>query len=171
MDGGAPPGDERDVSAGQLDVLLLAAADAVDEGAYAFGRRDVIFLRAHDEDGARDALEPDRPAAHDELTSEELVVLVEVPHPLTEELAGKRHVLVRPLVQRLESLDVLVVPQVPPEIQVGRQVHRRLEELEARLHHVGRDRAERIDEAVDVEILLAEPEPEEPDLREVDRAG
>src|SRR5258705_727971 len=110
VDGGSPPGDERDVSTRQLDVLLVPTAHGVDERADALGRRDVVLLRAHDEDRARDALEPDGPAAHDELAPVELVVLVEVPHPLAEELARKGHVLFRPLVQRLEAFDVLNVP-------------------------------------------------------------
>src|SRR3989449_9327947 len=58
----------------------------------------------------------------------------------------------------------------PPEVEVRGQVHGRLDELEPGLHQVGRDAAERVHEAVDVEVLLLEPEAEEADLREVDRA-
>src|SRR5262249_92519 len=169
--GGTAPRDERDVSAGQLDVLLLAAADLVDERPNAFGRRDVVLLRADHEDRARDALETDRATAHHQFVPIELGVLIEVTHPLAEELAREGHVLVRPLVEGLEAFQVLVVPQIPPEVDVGRQVHRRLEQLEAGLDHVRRHRAERVHEAIDVEVLLAEPETEQADLREIDGTG
>src|SRR5437899_626003 len=167
---GPPPGDERDVAAGQLDVLLVTAADDVDERAHARGRSDVVFLGTDDVDRAGDVLEAHRAAAHDELAPVELVLLVEVAHPLPEELAREGDVLVRPPVERLETLHVLVVPEVPPEVEVRGQVHGRLDELEPGTHQVGRDAAERVHEAVDVEVLLLEPEAKEADLREVDRA-
>src|SRR5262249_16609083 len=88
MDGRTASGDERDMAGREVDVLLLAAPHLVDERANAFGRRDVVLLRADDEDRTRDALETNRPAAHDELVTVELVVLIEIAHPLAEELAG-----------------------------------------------------------------------------------
>src|SRR4030095_3116454 len=167
VDGSAPPCDERDVPTRQLDVFLLATPDLVDERPYTLGGRDVVFLRADDEDRARDALEPGRATANDELVAVELVVLIEVAYPLPEELTRERHVLVRPLVQGLEAFEVLVVPYVLPEAQVRREVHRRLEQLEPGLDHVGRHRAERVDETVDVELVLAEPEPAQPEFAEL----
>src|SRR2546427_187980 len=85
------PGDERNVAARELDVFLLVAPHRVHEGPHAPGWCDVVLLGAHDEDGTRDALQAHRPAAHHELAPEELVVLVEVAHPLAKELTGKRH--------------------------------------------------------------------------------
>src|SRR5947199_366248 len=81
-------------------------------------------------------------SAHRQLALDELVLLVEVLDPVPKELTRERQVLVRPLVQRVETGDVLRIPEVPPQIEVGGQVHRRLEELEAELHHVGRDAAQ-----------------------------
>src|SRR2546425_13306727 len=52
----------------------------------------------------------------------------------------------------------LVVPEVPPEVEVRGQVHGRLDELEPGLHQVGRDAAERVHEVVDVEVLLLRSE-------------
>src|SRR3989441_280950 len=138
----------RQRAAGQLDVLLLLAADDVDERPHARGRGDVVFPGADDEDRTGDVLEAHRAAAHDELASVELVLLIEVADPLPEELPRESDVLVRPPVERLEAFHVLVVPEVPPEVEVRGQVHGRLDELEPGLHQVGRDAAERVDEAV-----------------------
>src|SRR2546427_12879432 len=143
---GPPPGDERDVAAGQLDVLLVTAADEIDERAHARGRSDVVFLGADDVDRARDVLEAHRSAAHDELAPVELVLLVEVAHPLPEELAGEGDVLVRPSVERLKPFHVVVVPEVPPEVEARGQGHRRVDELEPGLHPIGRDGAGRVDD-------------------------
>src|SRR5439155_2039250 len=92
---GPAPGDERDVAAGQLDVLLLLAADDVDERPHARGRGDVVFPGADDEDRTGDVLEAHRAAAHDELAPVELVLLIEVADPLPEELPREGDVLVR----------------------------------------------------------------------------
>src|SRR5205814_8940884 len=83
---GAAAGDQRDVTAGQLDVFLLTARDGVEQRVDALGRRDVVLLSADDEDGARDVLETHGPAAHDELAALEPVLLIEAAHPLAEEL-------------------------------------------------------------------------------------
>src|SRR6266550_5316214 len=150
------------MAAGELRVLRLAAADHVEEGAHARRRRDVVLLRPDDEDRAGDGPEAHWATAHDELAPIELVLLVEVTHPLPEELAGKGDVFVRPSVERLEAFHVRVVPEVPPEVQARGQIYRRLDELEPGTHQVGRDGAERVHDAVDVEVLFLEPEAEEP---------
>ena len=114
----------------------------------------------------------DRPSAEDQLAAKELVALVEVAHPLPEECARHRDVLVGPDVERGEALDVPLVPEVPPEIQVGRRLGGRPDELEAGADHRRRHRAaERIDHAVDVEVFPLQPLAEEPAAREIDRPG
>ena len=153
---------------GKLEVLLVRARHRVHQRLHAGGRRDIVLLRAHREHRAGDGRELDRPAAHHELALDELVLLVELLHPLAEELAGERQVLVRPLVEGVEARDVLRIPQVPPQVHVGAEVHRRLEELEAELDHVGGDGAERVHVLVDVEVARVEPLAEHPHLGEVD---
>src|SRR5262249_16221847 len=108
-------GNQRDVAARQLDVLLVATRHGIDARADRLGRRDVVLLRADDEHRARDRRQPRGPSAEHGVTPEELVLLVEVADPLTEKLAGKCDVLVRPAIESVESFDVLVVPQVPPQ--------------------------------------------------------
>jgi len=137
----------------------------------AVGRRDVVLLGAHGEHGAVDALEPDGAPVHAELPFDQLVLLVELLDPLAEELAGKRQILVGPLVERVEARDIVWVPEIPPEIQVGGDVHGRLEELEAHLDHVGGDGPQRVDILVRVEVARIQPEAEEPDLGEIDGPG
>ena len=89
----------------------------------------------------------------------ELVVLIEIAHPLPEECAGQRDVLVGPRVERVEALDVAVVPQVPPEVHVGRQVGGRPDELEAGADRGRGDRsAEPLDDTIDIEVFRIEPD-------------
>src|SRR6266487_5052644 len=124
MDRGAPACNQADMAAGQLDVLLVPAPRRRHQRPHALRRRDVILLRADHEERTFDVLELDRAPAEDELAAVELVALVEVTHPLPEELAGERRVLVRPLVERVEAFHVLLIPQVPPEVEVGGEIHR-----------------------------------------------
>ena len=59
----AAPGDERDVSAGQFDVFLVAARDHVQERPDAVRRRDVVLVRTDHEHRTRDRGQPRGPAA------------------------------------------------------------------------------------------------------------
>ena len=165
----ATTGDQRDVPAGKLDVLLVPAADVLEQGLHALGRRDVVLAGADHEHRTGDAGELDRASAHPELAPDQLVLLVEVGDPVAEELGGEGDVVVGPLVEGGKAFQVLVVPQVPPEVEARREVHRRFEQLEAGADQVGGNRADHVDEAVDVEEALVEPEGEEPGLGEVDR--
>src|SRR2546430_12039395 len=165
----ATTGDKRDVPAGKLDVFLVAAADVLEQRLHALGRRDVVFAGADHEHGTGDAAELDRASAHPELAPDQLVLLVEVADPVAEELGREGDVVVGPLVEGGEALQVLVVPQVPPEVEARGEVHRRLEQLKAGTDQVGGDRADHVDEAVDVEEALVEPEGEEAGLGGIDR--
>src|SRR3972149_724801 len=103
---GAAPGDERDVPAGHLHVLAVRASHGLDQRLDAAGGRDVVLPGPHREDGTGDPREIHLRAAHHQLPPDEAVLLVELPHPLPEELARERHVLVGPLVQRVEARHV-----------------------------------------------------------------
>src|SRR3990170_3257917 len=124
---------------GDLRPAVHRGAARVDERLDAAGGRDVVLPGPHRQDGTGDALEIHPLAAHDELALDETVRLVELLHPLAEELAREGDVLVGPLVERVEPRHVLGVPEVPPEIEARAQIHRWLEKLEAGLDHVGWD--------------------------------
>src|SRR5438105_12139045 len=101
MERGTTTRDEANMTAGKLNVVLVAARDDIGKGTHAVRRRNVVFFRPHDEQRTRDAREPHGPAPEHELTAVELVALIEIAHPPPEELAGERDVLARPRVERL----------------------------------------------------------------------
>src|SRR5438045_2104825 len=80
----AAAGDQRDVAAGQLHVLLVAAADGIDERTDTRRWRDVVLRGPHRQQRARDRVQPHGATAVAQLTTMELVALIEIATPLQE---------------------------------------------------------------------------------------
>src|SRR5258705_11829632 len=135
-------------------------------------RADMILLASDVEHRAGDVGYINSPPPQLNLPLDQLVLLVELANPLAERGTWEWDAVVDPFVHGEPRIHGLILHDTVPHGGVGADVvGDRLEHAVARIDEVAGNVAERVDDAVGIEVLLAGPQSIQPDVvrREVYR--